>query len=127
MTGLADELLPELLALAVPLEIERQAGAEPQVRIDYARSRWERFQQYGGKGDKSAAGARLTGGAVLVTGGKGSGEEFTILAQVLGALAHQPGGVTAFGHHWCANHAECEEAAAAARAVLREPEGGERT
>jgi hypothetical protein len=114
----ADWLLPELLALAVPLEIERMRGVEPQVRIDYAQSRWEVFQPNGGKSEMTAA--RLTGGAVLMMGGKGAGEEFAIVAQVLGALAHQPGGVTAFGQHWCADHAQCEAAAAEAKDRLGE-------
>lgn len=106
-------VLRELLALAVPLEIERWANAEPQMRIDYAQARWEIFQPNGGRQEKSTA--RLTGGAALATGAGRAGEEFTILAQVLGVMAYQPGGVTAFGQHWCTDHAVCEAAGIEAR------------
>lgn len=106
-------LLADFLTLAVPLEIERMANADPQMRIEYARARWEVFQPRGGKQEKTAA--RLTGGAVLASDGARVGEEAAIVAQVLAAMAYQPGGVTAFGIHWCADHAACETAGIEAR------------
>lgn len=108
--------LTDFLTVAVPLEIERMADADPQTRIDYARARWEIFQPNGGKQEKTAA--RLTGGAVLATDGARAGEEAAIVAQVLAAMAYQPGGVTAFGQHWCTNHAACQTAATSARGRL---------
>jgi hypothetical protein len=45
-------------------------------------------------------------------------EVFNHLAKGLTALAHQPGGVTAFGRHWCVDHQQCLDAQAG---IHREP------
>lgn len=44
--------------------------------------------------------------------GGGTADGFNHLARGLAALAWCPGGVTAFGNHWCADHDLCEETAA---------------
>lgn len=38
----------------------------------------------------------------MLYGGKRAGETLAVLARTLAHLAHNPGGVTAFGLHWCA-------------------------
>lgn len=45
----------------------------------------------------------------------GTAATFAALAKGLAAGAYVPGGVTAFGRHWCANHAACEAAEVEAR------------
>lgn len=40
----------------------------------------------------------------------GTAATFSALAKGLAAGAYVPGGVTAFGRHWCANHTACEQA-----------------
>jgi hypothetical protein len=40
-------------------------------------------------------------GDVLLYGGKGCAAVFNALAKGIAVAAHQPGGVTVFGRHWC--------------------------
>ncbi|MDD4866196.1 MAG: hypothetical protein PHQ28_03420 [Mycobacterium sp.] len=47
----------------------------------------------------------------------GTADTFNHLARGLAAAAYLPGGVTAFGRHWCTNHRLCLDAAAKAREV----------
>ena len=47
--------------------------------------------------------------------GGGTADTFNHLARGLAALAYQPGGVTAFGRHWCTDHRACDAAEAEVR------------
>jgi hypothetical protein len=40
----------------------------------------------------------------------GTAATFAALARGIAAGAHAPGGITAFGRHWCVNHDRCVEA-----------------
>ena len=104
-----DGLLPIALSAAVPLWIEKLRPLAPEQRI--ART--------SGLADIIAS----QGDIILYRGGK-KGETanaFNALAEGLAIGAFQSGGVTAFGQHWCTDHAECEAAAkAAAEAVKHE-------
>lgn len=110
-------LLLDALAIAVPLEVAEMAQLDPQERINRARELWAQFQPRSAK-QEDAEMARFTGGAALTYGGKGAAGEFAILAKVLAAMALQPGGVTAFGAHWCVEHELCEAAVVEARRRL---------
>lgn len=100
-------LLTAALDVAVPTEMRRIADWTPQARIDYAREQWVPMTTSLGKDG-------LSGGAELMFGGRHCAAEFATLARVLAALAYQPGGVMFAGMHWCADHEECEKAAAEA-------------
>jgi len=45
----------------------------------------------------------------LLFGGKHCAEAFAALATGLACLAWQPGGVTVFGRHFCADHTQCQD------------------
>lgn len=96
------DLLPIALSAAVPLWIEELRRLEPEQRIARA----------SGLADIIAS----QGDIILYRGGKKgeSAKAFNALAEGLAIGAFQPGGVTAFGQHWCVNHDECEAAAKAA-------------
>lgn len=96
------DLLPIALSAAVPLWIEKLRPLEPEQRLARASGLADVI---GSKGD-----------IILYRGGKKgeSAKAFNALAEGLAIGAFQPGGVTAFGSHWCVNHAECEAAKAAA-------------
>lgn len=105
-----NDLLPVALSAAVPLWIEKLRPLAPEQRL--ARS-------------SGLAGIIAEhGDIILYRGGKRgeSADAFNALAEGLGIGAFQPGGVTAFGQHWCVNHAECEAALLAASG-LPEPVG----
>ena len=97
-----NDLLSISLSAAVPLWIEKLKPLEPEQRIARA----------SGLSDTIAA----HGDIILYRGGKKgeSAKAFNALAEGLAIGAFQPGGVTAFGQHWCVNHDECEAAKAAA-------------
>nr|MDQ2876850.1 hypothetical protein [Actinomycetota bacterium] len=103
MTGsYENDLLPIALSAVVPLWIER---VRPMT-----------------DGQRQARAAELAGiigsrGDVILYRGSKRGETaaaFSALAEGLAIGALQPGGVTAFGQHWCTGHQACKAAAAAA-------------
>ncbi|MFD0855676.1 hypothetical protein ACFQ07_25770 [Actinomadura adrarensis] len=82
------------LEFAVPLHILELADRTDTQRMEIGRRT-----------------ARLIGekGDILMFGGGRKGEvadAFNALAQGLAALAYQPGGVEAFGRHWCVHEHE---------------------
>ena len=101
MTAATDRLLRIALLAAVPLWIERVRHLSPQRRQDRA------------AGLAQIIAAR--GDVILYRGGKRgeSAAAFNALAEGLAIGACQPGGITAFGHHWCAGHDACIAAEAA--------------
>lgn len=109
-----------LLHRIVPLEIARQAEMDPQGRIDAARTAWREVLDC----QRVDKGPPTSGGAALQFGGPSYKRELIALAVALGALAHQPGGVSVFGRHWCTDHAACEGAQAYAERINACPEHG---
>lgn len=88
-----DTLLPTL-QLAVPMWIQRLRGTDEWQRVALARE------------DAQAVAER--GDALMYRSKPGrSGEVFNALARGLAIAAYQPGGVTAFGEHWCTDHDVC--------------------
>ena len=100
-----NDLLSISLSAAVPLWIEKLKPLTPEERIARA----------SGLADIIAA----HGDIILYRGGKAgeSAKAFNALAEGVAIGAFQPGGVTAFGQHWCVNHAECKAAEEAASAA----------
>jgi len=88
------------LAAAVPLEIARLRALPEE----------ERAREI--KAHTGQAVAVLLGehGDDLLFGGRHCAEAFAALATGLACLAWQPGGVTVFGQHFCADHAQCRAA-----------------
>lgn len=91
--------LPGFLDLAVPVEMMRLAGMSFEQRAAIVDGEREVIAY---RGDHIVFKAEETGRAAAS------------LIRVLAALAYQPGGVDFMGHHWCADHAECEAAKAEA-------------
>ncbi|WP_329013149.1 hypothetical protein OG271_03880 [Micromonospora rifamycinica] len=90
------------LQAAVPLWILDLAALPPALRDDRIR-RWAA---------DSADTVAHKGDILQFRGGK-RGETaavFNALARGIAAAAYLPGGITAFGEHWCVNHAECLDA-----------------
>lgn len=108
--GRADSMLDRNPALviglqaAVPLWILELASLPADARQLRARA-WAKdaATEVSHRGDVLQYGSRRSGAAAKV---------FNYLARGLAAAAYQPGGVTAFGQHWCVDHAVCEGAAA---------------
>jgi len=99
-------VLVETLRLAVPLRLAELLALRDDERERVALE-W------------ASDGARLVAerGDALQFGSKRRGEAarvFDALARGLAALALQPGGVTAFGVHWCVDHRQCRDAERAA-------------
>jgi hypothetical protein len=96
------ELLALSLQVAVPLWIDRIRDVPWETRIERAR---ELAQYIASHGDN-----------ILYRGHKKgqSAEAFNALAEGLAIGAYLPGGVSAFGCHWCVDHDTCLEAEAAA-------------
>ena len=101
-----NDLLSISLSAAVPLWIEKLRPLDPGQRIARASGLADIIAEHGD--------------IILYRGGKkgDSAKAFNALAEGLAIGAFQPGGVTAFGQHWCVNHAECE----AAKAVVKREE-----
>ncbi|WP_194821283.1 hypothetical protein [Micromonospora sp. S-DT3-3-22] len=90
------------LQAAVPLWILELAALPPAHRDDRIR-RWAA---------DSADTVAHKGDILQFRGGK-RGETaavFNALARGIAAAAHLPGGITAFGQHWCVNHSQCLDA-----------------
>lgn len=87
------------LQAAVPLWILQLSQLAPDHR-DHVRQRWaeEAAEQVAYRGDTLQYGSKKRGEAAAV---------FNALARGLAAGAYQPGGIAAFGEHWCVNHGEC--------------------
>lgn len=108
------------LLAAVPLWIHQLNEHHPDTR-DRIRARWA----------EAAADAVAYGGDTLQFGGKRgeAAKVFNHLARGLAAAAYNPGGITAFGEHWCVNHTECvaaeREAADRPSPVDANPDGNE--
>ncbi|WP_062434929.1 hypothetical protein [Herbidospora daliensis] len=96
LTDFRHPLLPALSA-AVQLEIAALRAVDDELRAT-------QIAHHTGRASATLLGEK---GDVLLYGGKGAGETFTALARGLACLAFAPGGVTAFGQHWCADHREC--------------------
>lgn len=94
------------LEAAVPLLILELARLDPALR-DQTRVWWaaDAANEVASRGDALQYGSKKPGEAAKV---------FTSLAKGLAAGAYQPGGVTVFGRHWCADHAACLDADRAA-------------
>jgi hypothetical protein len=92
--------LPLALQTAVPLEIMQLADATYEQRRTLAQGA---SRVVGSQGDD------------LMFGGKHGADAFAALVRGLAVLAYQPGGVTFTGLHFCTDHQECEQAAAAVR------------
>ncbi|MEU4570798.1 hypothetical protein [Micromonospora sp. NPDC023956] len=90
------------LEAAVQLHMLTLAPMNPKVR-DRILARWaaDAADQVASKGDILQFRSKKAGE---------SAEVFNHLAKGLTALAHQPGGVTAFGRHWCVDHQQCLDA-----------------
>ena len=91
----ADQLLPETLALAVPLWIDEIRDWPPKYRCSRARECSRLMTE------------SLHGGAELLWQVKPRGETatfFNLLALGIACCAYQPGGIRAFGMLWCARH-----------------------
>lgn len=99
-----DILLPGLLTVAVPLEIDRMREVGEGYRLATARKAAQYIAEHGDNILFRSTDRRHT-----------SAKAFAVLARALAAAAFQPGGVTAFGQHWCTDHAVCEAAEDAAR------------
>jgi hypothetical protein len=97
-----NDLLPIGLSAAVPLWIEELRPLEPEQRLARASGLADIIAEHGD--------------IILYRGGKRgeSARAFNALAEGLAIGAFQPGGVTAFGQHWCTDHAACEAAEKAA-------------
>lgn len=92
-------LVPALTA-AVQLEIAALWTVDDELRAT-------QIAHHTGRASATLLGEK---GDVLLYGGKGCGEAFTALARGLACLAFAPGGVNAFGVHFCANHQACVDA-----------------
>jgi hypothetical protein len=100
-------VLIETLRLAVPLWMDQLHHLHQSARDRKIRT-WA----------ADAADAVAHRGDTLQFGGKKgeAAQVFNHLARGLAAAAHQPGGITFAGEHWCTDHAACEDAAAWAAA-----------
>lgn len=95
-----DVLLPSLL-LAVPMWIHRLRTTGEDQRVALA---------------KDCADVIAAHGDDLLYRSKKPGrtaEVFNALARGIAIGAHQPGGITVFGQHWCTDHDACTGAEAA--------------
>lgn len=91
----AEQLLPETLALAVPLWIDEIRGWSP-------RARWSRARECGMQIlDEGQHGAEL-----FYNDAKPgeTARSFNRLALAIACASYQPGGIRAFGMLWCAEH-----------------------
>lgn len=99
---LQDSLLGISLAAAVPLWIPRVARLSHAERAARAGELAQVIAEHGDdvlyRGHKSGDSARA----------------FNAVAEALAIGAFQPGGVTAFGEHFCTDHGRCERASQAA-------------
>ena len=99
---MSGDLLPIALQAVVPLWIGRVRAMTPRQRQARAA---ELGQVIAGRGD-----------SILFRGKRGqSAAVFNALAEGLAIGAFQPGGVTAFGCHWCTDHDACVAAAESAQ------------
>lgn len=97
-TDTAHPALGSFLQLAVPLEMQRMTDMAPEQTIATARAAAQIIAEHGD--GLLYRTAHSQDAAIALAGG-------------LAALALlAPGGVTAFGHHWCTDHTTCEHAAA---------------
>lgn len=87
-----DTLLPDMLALAVPLWIMQMRNSTHEQRQARARQCAELLGESG------------MGEAVLYNIKGKSGRSFNAVAESIAILAFQPGGVRVFGALWCARH-----------------------
>lgn len=97
-----NDLLSISLSAAVPLWIEELRSLTLEQRLARAKGLSDIIAEHGD--------------VILFRGGrKGeTAKAFNALAEGVAIGAFQPGGITAFGQHWCVNHEECEAAARAA-------------
>ncbi|MBO0813859.1 MAG: hypothetical protein J2P30_01695 [Actinobacteria bacterium] len=101
-----DALLEGMLQVTVPMWIAELRTYREEDRLAIGRRDGDFVAEHGDD--------------VLYRGHKrgDSAKAFTAVARGLAVLAFQPGGVTAFGGHWCTDHEVCESADAKARAQL---------
>jgi hypothetical protein len=98
-----NDVLPLTLALAVPLWIDQLSSLTDAERLAMAQECSQVIAEHGD--------------IILYRGGK-KGETaaaFNMLAKGIAIGAYQPGGITAFGQHYCTDHAECLDAEKKAR------------
>ncbi len=96
---MSNDVLLISLQAAVPLWIERVRHLTPAERQARAA---ELSGVIASRGDDILYRSAKKGGTA---------KAFNALAEGLALAAFQPGGVTAFGHHWCTDHAACAAAA----------------
>ena len=98
----ADNRLRELrlwLQMAVPLEMQRLANLSSEELTILAHTAVPQIPQHGDE---------------LEFGGPTAGRTATVLARSIACAAlTTPGGITAFGAHWCTDHDACRRAEAA--------------
>lgn len=102
----ADVLLAEHLDQAVPTLLGQLAEMPADARTRQI-DQWR----------DGAAQHIAERGDTVRYGGPNIAGTFTVLARSLAVLAHAPGGITAFGRHWCTNHRLCVRAAGIAQAA----------
>jgi hypothetical protein len=104
----ADPLLTAALHRAIPAALACLADLPADARA-------KQFEQW-----HADAVEHLTKrGDVVRYGGRDVADIFVRLVRGLAVLAYAPGGVTAFGHHWCTDHNVCDQAAREATERLR--------
>lgn len=112
------ELLAEVLALAVPLEMARLARIPDQRRPEVLHTLTTRAATaLSSHGDAlmwpvNGRPRRRRSGVVLDPD-PGTPQVFAALASGLAAAAYAPGGVTWHGRHWCTDHTRCHPREAA--------------
>src|SRR5216684_3777752 len=104
---MTDGLLPIALQAAVPMWIdELRRTTDTKTRLHMASESAQFIAEHGDN--------------VLYRGPKrgDSAKAFNHVARGLAIGAFQPGGVTAFGSHWCTDHDACLAAESAAKAYV---------
>ena len=93
----ARDMLITSLQFAVPLRLAQVEATNPAAARQRLLNRWrlDASKVIAYRGDNLMFGSRTPGRPADV---------FNHLARALAVLAHQPGGVTAFEHTWCATH-----------------------
>jgi hypothetical protein len=116
MNDRAEWLLACHLEVAVPLEMLHLANLTPDDRADVAAAWAAAAVDLIANSDASLLypikGHPATDRHCAEPG---TAATFAATAKGIAAAAYAPGGITAFGRHWCANHAVCQAAEAEAK------------
>jgi len=109
MSAASETLLPDSLSVAVPIEMAL-IGQMDQEQRDWLRGQLGPLLQAGADD--------------MLYGGGRAHPAFAAYARALALCSFQPGGVTAFGLHWCQDHSACLRAQRAADEAWRDGEPG---